>query len=152
MLLSVTLTLLLDECGLRGRDTTSRRGVLRPGKDVAGERAGESVRLWAVQVLVEYVLGRSGVLGAEVYCGSDVKLAFTNIDGVPFEWCVPHLLNKAVLEDFGLPVTSGSSKFPGARAVITTMKKGIHFQKKVRSHKDKMGCDTSNWEQRSHDH
>lgn len=47
----------------------------RPGKGVAGVKAGGAARLWAGQVLEEHCLGWTDVRGAVTDWGSDVKFA-----------------------------------------------------------------------------
>lgn len=47
-----------------------------------------------------------------------------------FECCIPHLLNGAILNAFGLSITPGSSKHPAALAVITSMKENMEYIRK----------------------
>ena len=97
----------------------------KPGKDVSDERAAAVVRLWAYEVLDENGLGPGDVMGAVCDGGSDIKSAFNNVDGLAFEWCLAHQLNRAIIDSFGLSAAPASSKNPEARAIIFNMKKDV---------------------------
>lgn len=107
-----------------------------PGKEVSDERAGECVRLWAGQVLEEWGFGWEYVLGAVTDSGSDVKFAFVNTPGLHREWCIPHLLNRAIIEAFGLSLTPATSKNPDSRQLMSDMRKDVEHMSK--SDKDKV--------------
>lgn len=126
--------------GLRGfymsMDCDTRTNLLAvkqycPGEEVSDERAGQCVRLWADQVLEEYGLDWNNVLGVVTDSGSDVKFAFGNVPVLYRECCIPHLLNRAIIDGFGLSLTPASSKNPPARAVIHDMKKDIENVSKL---------------------
>lgn len=72
------------------------------------------------------------MLGAVTDCASDAKRAFARIHGVRFVWCVPNLLNRAVVNAFGLSIAPGSSKYFAARVVLTAMKKDVkHARRRI---------------------
>lgn len=101
-----------------------------PGKDVSDEKVSAACRLWTRQVLEENGLEPSDVMGAVCNGGSDVKTAFDNVDGLRFEWCIAHQLNRALIDGFGLSATPASSKNTDARQVIFNMRKDIeHINK-----------------------
>lgn len=104
--------------------------VFRPGKDTSDQRSGEVIRTWAGQALHEFGLEWSDVLGAVTDSGSDVRFAFNEMDGVFSEWCIPHLLYRAISETFEVSGTPSSSKTPAARDVINNLKKDMeHINK-----------------------
>lgn len=99
--------------------------VLEPRREVSSERAGELVTVWAGQVLEEYGLNWSVVVGAVVYGGADVSLASSiRVPGVLRERCIPGTLDMAMVEAFtlggagaGATSSSSSSSGEGARGV-----------------------------------
>lgn len=97
----------------------------KPGEGVSDERASTVVRLWTWQVLEENGLEPSDVIAVVCDGDSDVKCAFNNVDGVFFEWCICHQLNRAIIEGFGLSAAPAQSKNTEARAVIYNMKKDV---------------------------
>lgn len=100
------------------------------GNEVSDERAGECVRLWSGQVLEEWGFDWKDVLGAVTDSGSDVKFAFGHTPGIFREWCIPHLLNRAIIEGFGLSLSPATSKNPQSRALCGDMKKDIEHMHK----------------------
>lgn len=97
----------------------------KPGKEVSDERASTAIRLWTSEVLEENGVGTTDVIGAVCDAGSDIKCAFNSIDGLFFEWCLAHQLNRAIIDGFGLSAAPASSKNPQARSVIFNMKKDV---------------------------
>lgn len=88
-------------------------------------RAGKLVQLWAEHVLQEFGLNWAMVAGAITDSGSDVKFAFSNIPGVMREWCIPHMLSRAIIDAFGLSKSPGKSKNLRARNVIVEARKVV---------------------------
>lgn len=101
-----------------------------PGKEVSDERAGECVRLWSGQVLEEWGFGWKHVLGVVTDSESGVRFAFGNTPGIFREWCIPHLLNRAIIDAFGLSLSPATSKNPPSRAMFGDMKKDIEHVNK----------------------
>lgn len=101
-----------------------------PGKEVSDERAGECVRLWSDQVLEEWGFGWKHVLGVVTDSDSDVKFAFGNTPGLLREWCIPHLLNRAIIDGFGLSLSPAKSTNPQCRELCGDMKKDIEHLRK----------------------
>lgn len=54
-------------------------------------RADDLVRLWEGQILEEYGVDWNNTLVIVSSSTSDVNFAFSNVDGVRFEWFTPHL-------------------------------------------------------------
>lgn len=111
----------------------------KPGKEVSDERASAKCRLWTTQVLEENGVEMKDVLGAVCDGGSDIKCAFSNIPGVKYEWCLPHQLNCALQEGFGLSPAPASSKNPEARSIIFNMKKDVENINKSEPAKVRLG-------------
>ncbi|CAB1104439.1 unnamed protein product [Ectocarpus sp. CCAP 1310/34] len=85
-------------------------------------------------VLEEYGLDVSLLFSATSDAGSDVKrLCDVLLPGL-WEWCVCHMINCALVEAFGTHVDPAKSGNPGARKVITTVKKVVeHIRKSPRA-------------------
>lgn len=96
--------------------------LFKPGPGVDDARAGGMVKLWAQQVLEEFGMEWSDVLGAVTGAGSNVELAFSNVEGVLRESCLPHMLHGAMIEGFGVSVSRSASKNASARQAISEVK------------------------------
>lgn len=109
-----------------------------PREEVNDARVGECVRLWSGQVLEEWGFGWNHVLGAVTDSGSGVKFAFGNTPGIFREWCIPRLLNRAIIDAFGLSLSPAMSKNPQSRGIFGDMQKDIERARK--STDDNVSC------------
>lgn len=97
----------------------------RPGKEVTDDGAGECIRLWAGQALEEWGFGWEHVLGAVMDSGFELEFAFGNAPGIFREWCIPHLLNRAIIDGFGLSLSPATSNNPECRGLCGDMRRDI---------------------------
>ena len=59
-------------------------------------KLSEVLRLWVVEVLAEYGMSEDGLFSTVTDGGSDVKRLCLKV--LEWEWCVPHMLNCALVE------------------------------------------------------
>lgn len=102
----------------------------KPGEHCSSVEAGRLVQLWAEHALQEFGLDWTMVAGATTDSGSEVKFAFMDIPGVLREWCIPHMLNRAIIDAFGLSLDPKKSKNPDARKPILEVRRIVeHINK-----------------------
>lgn len=69
-------------------------------------------------MLKEFNLDWSMVASAISDSASDAKFCLGNIPGVLREWCISHMLNRAIIDAFGLASSAGESKNVPCREAI----------------------------------
>ncbi|CAN0352349.1 unnamed protein product, partial [Laminaria digitata] len=101
----------------------------KPNPDLTGEQTGHLITLWAEQVLNEFHLDWSMVASAVTDGASHLKFALGNIPGVVREWCIPHMLNRAIIDAFGLASSPGEPKNVPAREVMVRVREAAEQMK-----------------------
>lgn len=81
-------------------------------------------------MLKEFGLDWSMVASVVTDSGSDITFAFSNIPGVLREWCIAHLLNRAIIDAFGLSLSPEKSKNPQARRIVVRVKRVVKHTRK----------------------
>ncbi|CAM9375153.1 unnamed protein product [Discosporangium mesarthrocarpum] len=95
----------------------------KPAADCTTVRAGKLVQLWAGHVLKEFGLDWRMVAGAVTDSNSGAKFAFSDIPGVMQEWCILHLLNRAIVDTFSLSPSPSKSNNLSARKVVAEVQR-----------------------------
>lgn len=85
---------------------------------------------WVRGVLEEFHLSLSDLVSATTDGGSDIRRLGTQLLGCPWEWCIPHFLNCALVDAFGTSLDPAKSKNALARAVIVRAKKVVEHVNK----------------------
>lgn len=93
-----------------------------PKKETGAGARSLLIREWIGQVLEEFELEWSMVLGTVTDKSAEVKGAFDNLPGVLRESCIPYMLNHAILDAFGLSPPAASSKNISALGIMTGVK------------------------------
>eukprot|EP00904_Undaria_pinnatifida_P006868 jgi/Undpi1/3310/HiC_scaffold_15.g06684.m1 len=86
----------------------------------AGSRVGESVLKWVLQVLGQFDLTSEDIAGAVTDAGVEIRSALAK--AFPWEWCLPHLLNRVAIEGSGMAPTRLQSKNLPCRALVECMR------------------------------
>ncbi|CAM9821307.1 unnamed protein product, partial [Sphacelaria rigidula] len=108
--------------------------LFRPIPELSDEsRLSDVLLLWVREVLSEYDLGESDRFGTVTDAASDVRRLCVKVMKVSWEWCMPHMLNRALVEAFGTTVARAASKNTEAREVIDTIKKTVEYLNKYSS-------------------
>ena len=73
--------------------------LFRPAPELSDSmKLSDVLRLWVEEVLAEYGMSEADLFCTVTGAGSDVKrLCFKDLDS-KWEWCVPHMLNCALVE------------------------------------------------------
>ena len=102
----------------------------KPAPDLSGEQTGRLITIWVEQVLNEFRLDWSMVASAVTdSSASGVKFAVGNIPGVLREWCIPQMLNRAIIDAFGLARSAEESKNVPAREVMVRVREAAEQMK-----------------------
>ncbi|KAI9907018.1 hypothetical protein PsorP6_003772 [Peronosclerospora sorghi] len=91
--------------------------------------------MWLRDILGEFGIRIKDISGSTSDGGSDVKRAMTSLDdSKPWEWCIPHMTNRAVQDAFGTSLDPKKSKNAAARDLVSAVKSVIeHFNKSSNS-------------------
>lgn len=84
---------------------------------------GEVVLKWVLQVLGQFGMRAEDVAGAVTDAGVDVRGAIAA--AFPWEWCVPHLLNRVATEGSGMGGTRQQSKNLPCRELVESMRGAV---------------------------
>ena len=84
---------------------------------------GEVVLKWVLQVLGQFGMRAEDVAGAVTDAGVDVRGAIAA--AFPWEWCVPHLLNRVSTEGSGMGGTRQQSKNLPCRELVESMRGAV---------------------------
>jgi hypothetical protein len=92
---------------------------------------------WASGILLEFGInvGRH-VLATTSDSGSDVKRALEKVLGIYREWCVSHLIHRALVDAFGADIDGKKSKNKEARDVMTKCRSTVESVNKSDGLKD----------------
>lgn len=111
-----------------------------PEPTLGGERAGQLLFKWMMQVLRQFGLRESDIAGlTSDGGGTDI----TGVAGKTFlrEWCVPHLLNRVTTAASGMTLDIKSSKNVAGRSLVEGMKEVYeHLNKSTGSTVRHPGC------------
>ena len=73
--------------------------LFRPAPELSDtSRLSDVLLLWVREVLSEYDLGESDVFSTVTDGGSDVRRLCVKVMTSSWEWCMPHMLNCALVE------------------------------------------------------
>lgn len=87
-------------------------------------------RRWLTQMLADFGIKTTDVFAAMSDAGADVKWMMSEGLALPWEWCIPHMLNVATKFAFGLDATD-RSKNVEMRELVDTVHRMIRTVKKV---------------------
>lgn len=93
-------------------------------------RLSNIMKVWVEAVLEEFGLVANDIMSCTTDAGSDIRRLGSILLGCKWEWCIPHLLNCALVDSFGSSLNPNMSKNVLARAVIGRAKKLIEFVNK----------------------
>lgn len=88
-----------------------------PEKKLDDSATGRMMKVWVGQVLEEFGLQWSMVLGAVADNSPQISAAFQNLSGVLRESCIPLMLVHVIVDGFGLSPPPGKSKNESARDI-----------------------------------
>ena len=94
------------------------------------DRVSDILLIWVKDVLLEFNLSISDIFSATTDSGGDIKRLGSVLLGCKWDWCVPHLLNCALVEAFGTSVDPAKSKNNACRVVLMRAKRTIEFVNK----------------------
>lgn len=97
-----------------------------PSREIRSDsgRAGRLIRAWVGQALKEYGLDWSMLLHTVTDSSPEMRAAFGESHGGCWrETCIPHMLNRVIVDAFGLSRLSGKCENPAARSVIMAVRK-----------------------------
>ena len=86
--------------------------------------------IWVKDVLLEYTLSPSDLLSATTDSGGDIQRLGNVVIGCKWDWCLPHLLNCALVDAFGTSVDPARSKNREVRDVLMNAKRCIEYVNK----------------------
>ena len=80
--------------------------LFRPAPELSDEsRLSEVLLIWVREVLAEYDLADSDLFSTVTDAGSDVRRLCVKVMTASWEWCIPHMLNTALVE-VRLPIST----------------------------------------------
>ena len=88
---------------------------------------------WVLQVLGQFGMRAEDVAGAVTDAGVDVRGAIAA--AFPWEWCVPHLLNRVATEGSGMAVLRQQSKNLPCRELVENMRVAVEVFNRSGQHK-----------------
>ena len=94
------------------------------------ERVSDILHVWTKDVLAEFNLSTSDLMSATTDSGADIKRLGGSLLGCKWDWCIPHLLNCALVEAFGTSVDPAKSKNAACRNVLMRAKRTIEYVNK----------------------
>lgn len=94
------------------------------------DHVSDMLKLWADAVLDEFGLSLDNVFAVTSDSGSDVKRCARVSMDKPWEWCAPHLFNRALVEAMGHTEARAESRNPAGREVIMALNQIISHVKK----------------------
>ena len=93
-------------------------------------RSSDILLLWVRGVLQEYNLREKDLASSTTDAGSDIKRLCDVLLPCPWDWCMSHLLNVALVEAFGTSLHPDESGNPQVRALISRVKRVIEHVNK----------------------
>ncbi|KAJ1393042.1 hypothetical protein B484DRAFT_340595, partial [Ochromonadaceae sp. CCMP2298] len=91
-------------------------------------RLSDLLLLWLKMMLGEYRIQLSDFRSSTSDSGSDVKRLLSKLmPDSSWDWCIPHLINRAFTDAFGASVDVQASKNVECRELITKLKKQIQY-------------------------
>ncbi|CAM9751414.1 unnamed protein product, partial [Phaeothamnion confervicola] len=106
-----------------------------PDSDVVDQAAfaSDTQLQWVVAVLAEHGLQLKHLAGSTSDSGSDIKHMCSVLLGVPWSWCLCHVINCALVEGMGTALDKSKSKNKPMRGLLTKVRKlAEHLSKSSR--------------------
>ena len=94
------------------------------------DRVSDILFLWLKDVLLEFKLSSDDIMSSTTDSGGDIKRLGSTVIGCKWDWCLPHLLNCALVDAFGTSVDPAKSKNNECRAVLMAARKAIEYVNK----------------------
>ena len=92
------------------------------------KHSGDVVFKWLIQILAEHGVREEDIGGAVTDGGTDIR---SGVEAAwSWEWCIPHLLNRATVDATGMSPTRDRSKNPDCRDLLEVIKGMVeHFNR-----------------------